>query len=199
MPYFRSISRPIRTLAPPSMGQDWNSPDNSNPSSFNDLANQYRAIDQAGWVAPTLMSQNVGGRLRPLCGDYGPTFTHTVSNVTEMNIEIPQMMTHFSCVVYMRSISPLHLLYVDLRIDRLGVITTQQLFSQNSTSLATTFPRPYMISGALQAPFVSGTGIEDAKMILTFNKTSTLGGSSATNMGNMYADGIFSAQVKFFR
>jgi hypothetical protein len=201
MAYFRTITRPIKTLSPPSMGQDWNSPDNSNPSSFNDLANQYRAIDQAGWPVANENSQNVGGRMRPLCGDFGPTYAHTTLQVTEIDFEIAQIARSFSLVVYCRAFSAAHYLKAELQIERLGIVTTQQIMFENGAggSLGTA-ARPWMNSSTLQPAFYSNAGhINDAKLILTSQKNAPLIGATATNQGNFAWDGFNSVQLKLFR
>jgi hypothetical protein len=201
MPYLRPLSRPIKDLSALSMGQDWNSPDNSTPSSFNDLANQFKAIDESGWVASRANSQNIGGRLRPLCGDYGPSFTHTASQVAEIDFELPQIFTKFCLVVYCRAFSARHYIQAQLQIERpIGTFTTQLIMfeSGNIGSLGTA-ARPFLNYGTLQAPFFAGSGVEDAKLILTSTKLSPFGGSSATSMGNYYWDGFSSVELKLFR
>jgi len=201
MPYTRPITNRIKTLTAPTMGQDWNSPDNSTPSSFNDLAGQFRAIDESGWIATTANSQNVGGRMTPVCGDFGPNFTHTALQTTEINFELPQIFRSFCLVVYCRAFSADQDLTVHLQIERpIGTFTTQLImFEDGAGGSLGTAPRPFLNYGPLQAPFFAGSGVEDAKLILTSTKTAPLGGSSATNMGNFYWDGFASVELKLFR
>jgi len=96
MAYTRSLTRLIPTLTAPTMGQDWNSAQNATPSSFNDLVNQIRGIDEAGHEIAAASGSCIGGSVRPLVGDWGNNFAHTDQTPFAIIVQIPHGMTRFS-------------------------------------------------------------------------------------------------------
>lgn len=180
----RTLAKLIGTMTPPTMGEDWNSPNASNPSSFNDLVNQLKAIDEAGHIVASQTGACVAGSYRPLVGDWGNTFTHSDQVPLVLSVGIPSGMTRYSLQVLCNSFDATQQVSIYLG--------SQALFSSNTIGI-----RANTTSGLLAGTNVVTNG-EVQQRFLELRSVKGVTGA-ATNMTNRYWDGIMSFCLAFYR
>jgi hypothetical protein len=197
----RSLSKTYFPIVPPEMGDVLNGGERRPKSSFNDMYNYVRASEAAGWVALTANSSNVGGRMLPLCGDHGRTFTHSTEKTVEYLIEYPNVFTHYTLCVYGKWLNVNHEFSVNL-LQTVGGLTVDQSLAYGAGYVAiagSLTERVFDVIGALALPN-TGNFVREAKIQLKVRKLAPLGGSQVADSGsNLYWDGIISMQVKFYR
>jgi len=185
MAHTRSLTRLIPTLTAPAMGQDWNSATNANPSSFNDLVNQIRGIDEAGHEIAAASGSCIGGSVRPLVGDWGNNFTHTDQTPLAIIVQIPHGMTRFSIKTHYNCFNATQQVSIYLG--------NQALFAASTTG-----ERFDLTSGLLVGPNVVTSGQMETAL-LTVRSQKGNAGTNATNQGNRYWDGILSFSLSLYR
>jgi len=185
MAHTRSLTRLIPTLTAPAMGQDWNSATNANPSSFNDLVNQIRGIDEAGHEIAAASGSCIGGSVRPLVGDWGNNFTHTDQTPLAIIVQIPNGMTRFSIKTHYNCFNATQQVSIYLG--------NQALFAASTTG-----ERFDLTSGLLVGPNVVTSGQMETAL-LTVRSQKGNAGTNATNQGNRYWDGILSFSLSLYR
>ena len=193
--YARTISRTIKDLISPEMGDPFGGGTNTNPSSINDLGNQFLAIKEAGLCASSGIGSNTAGLIQPLVGDYGTNFTHSAPMSTAIEIGIPWGVSKYSICIYAKSLNPTHYLSARLYKDGIG----QFLFQNQSTVQLGTGARPSMHTGNLAIGIANTNplgGVEKATLWLDANKSALAGTFSQGT--HFYWDGILSYSLEFF-
>lgn len=193
----RSVTRQIRDLQAPQMGNALPMT-GSNPSGFNDLANNMAAIDHAGITVAHANATCTGGLYRPVIGDYGNSFTHHLPMSVTYRIEIPNGYNRYQLTAHLKSISPTHYLTARLERDVNGFTFNQYLIDHQSTVQLGGGSKTRMYSGALTSNhIVTGGYIDELRLILESDK-SAIGGTAASST-TTYWDGILTFQLKFYK
>lgn len=184
MAYTRSLTRLIPTLTAPQMGDDWNSATNSTPSSFNDLVNQIRGIDEAGYEIAAASGSVIGGSVRPLVGDWGNNFAHTDQTPLAIIVQLPHGMTRYSLKTHYKCFDATQQVSIYLG--------NQALFTANTTG-----ERFDLTAGLLTGPNIVTNGTIQTALLAVRSIKGVTG--NVTGAGNRYWDGIMSFSLALYR
>lgn len=184
MAHTRSLTRLIPTLTSPQMGQDWNAAPNANPSSFNDLVNHIRGIDEAGHEIAAASGSVIGGSVRPLVGDWGNNFAHTTQTPLAIIVQIPHGMTRWSIKTHYKNFNATQQVSIYLG--------NQSLFFSNT--VGENFD---LSTGLLAGPNVVTSGTMETALLTIRSQKGVTG--NVTGAGNRYWDGIMSFSLALYR
>ena len=196
MPTTRPIARPIIDLIALSMGQPLLRT-GTNPSGFNDLANEMAAIDHAGTTISYGSASCTGGLYRPILGDYGNTFIHHLPISQVFRIELFSQYNRYQLAVHCKSISPTHYLTCRIERDANGSTYSQFLMNNQSTTQLGPGSRTHLFHGPLSSNHQVSGQIDEIRLIFESDK-GALGGTSASAT-TTYWDGFLTFQLKLFR